>query len=97
MGLQLHTRNLGPAESMTLDGTEGVLMMSYQMSGADGDNGQITGTLPFKASSDLVAQPSEALDIPAGAGNVFTSDANQKALMLTIQCNQGTLKVIIGQ
>lgn len=96
MGLQLHTRTLTAGQSMVLDGTEGVLQISYQMSSTSGDNGTLLGNIPFRASNDIAPQNSTAVTIPAGGGNVFDSNSNQKALVLTIACVQGSLEVIIG-
>lgn len=95
-GLEIHTRNLTAGQSMTLDGSEGVTMVSYQMSGAEGDSGTVTGTISFKASSDASPVASQAQAIPANGGNVFIS-VPTKPFIINIACVQGTLKVQIGR
>lgn len=96
-GLRLHTRQIEPADgAFVLDGSEGVLMLSYQMSNTSGDSAQLTGNIDFKASSDADAVPSEPVTIPAGGGNTFVSDANNKPITLSVTVLQGTLNLIIG-
>lgn len=91
----LHTRNLTAGQSMSLDGTEGVTMMSYAMSTGTSDAGTLTGTIPFKASSDGSAVASTPVIIGPGAGNTFVSEPT-KPMVFAIACTTGTLKVIIG-
>ena len=93
--MALHTRNLTAGQSMTLDGTEGVLTMSYIMSAGTSDGGTLAGTASFKASSDAVPVASAPVVIGPGNGNTFVSEPT-KPLAFTIACTTGTLKVIIG-
>jgi hypothetical protein len=96
MSFRLHTRNLTAGQSMTLGPTDGVLMISYQMSSGAGDNGTLEGNMDFKCASDSVTVASQPLAIAAGGGNVFVSPSTNAALEAVFTCVQGTLKVIIG-
>ena len=97
MALELHTREITQADgTFVLDGTEGVQQLSYQMSNAAGDSAVLTGTIPFKASSDANAVPSGPVTIGAGGGNTYVSEANNKPIALRIAVTQGTLSLIIG-
>lgn len=95
MGLVLHTRNLTAGQSMVLDGTEGVIYISYVMSSGTSDAGTVTGTVSFKASSDPSPVASSAVALGPGQGNVFLSEPT-KPLAYSFGCVTGTLKVIIG-
>lgn len=96
MALQLHTRNVTDGEDFNLDGDEGVLLLSYKMSNGAGDNATLTGNVPFKAASDNAAVNSEPITLGPGDGNVFVSDATQKAIELEINVVQGTMAIIVG-
>lgn len=94
-GFQVHTRTLAAGQSMTIAGPDGVLYISYLMSGGVGDAGSISGTLPFKCSTDPSVVASAPVPIGPGQGNTFVADPS-KPLDITIGCTTGSMYIIIG-
>jgi hypothetical protein len=96
MGMQICTQVVSAGNSFVINASMGVLSISYQMSNGTGDAGTIIGN--FNGTSSTGSHlTNQAITIPAGGGNNFSSPSPDRPIDgITLHCTQGSLNIILG-
>ena len=94
--MKICTQVVTSGNDFIISASMGVLSVTYQMSNGTGDAGTIIGNFNGVSSTGS-SLTNQAITIPAGGGNNFSSASPGRPIDgITLHCTQGSLNIILG-